>query len=210
MPVSPAPFHLVGGHPALDLVNTYDDRFLKNPVDLLPTYADVLRFCLGSKVIGPGEADYLGRKVKAQKAEMALHDGGVLREALSELLYDIVDGNLRVARGEERGAHPRALSVGLLGQKANEAYEARRLEAAADGKRLEWVFGKTEAHLPVWRLALAGVELLISEDLDRVRSCENADCRWLFLDNSKNHSRRWCEMKVCGNRMKSRRFKARR
>jgi predicted RNA-binding Zn ribbon-like protein len=41
-----------------------------------------------------------------------------------------------------------------------------------------------------------------------LRVCEKPDCRWLFLDTSKNHSRRWCDMKICGNRMKARRFKA--
>jgi predicted RNA-binding Zn ribbon-like protein len=44
----------------------------------------------------------------------------------------------------------------------------------------------------------------------RVRTCGVDTCRWLFLDTSKNHTRRWCNMKVCGNRVKARRFQARR
>jgi predicted RNA-binding Zn ribbon-like protein len=50
---------------------------------------------------------------------------------------------------------------------------------------------------------------MTSEELARVSSCGADTCRWLFLDTSRNHSRRWCDMKVCGNRMKARRFQAR-
>jgi predicted RNA-binding Zn ribbon-like protein len=42
-----------------------------------------------------------------------------------------------------------------------------------------------------------------------VKDCGDPSCRWLFLDTSKNHTRRWCDMKTCGNRMKARRFQAR-
>jgi predicted RNA-binding Zn ribbon-like protein len=48
-------------------------------------------------------------------------------------------------------------------------------------------------------------DLLISGELDNVRVCSAPDCQWLFLDTSKNHSRRWCDMKGCGNRAKVRR-----
>jgi predicted RNA-binding Zn ribbon-like protein len=62
----------------------------------------------------------------------------------------------------------------------------------------------------VWLLALSAGELLMSQALQRVRACDADSCRWLFLDTSRNHTRRWCDMKVCGNRMKARRFQARR
>jgi predicted RNA-binding Zn ribbon-like protein len=59
-------------------------------------------------------------------------------------------------------------------------------------------------------LAQAASELMASTALDRLRACGSETCRWLFLDTSKNHTRRWCDMKICGNRMKARRFSARR
>ena len=77
--------------------------------------------------------------------------------------------------------------------------------------RLEWVWAaQQDAELPLWTLAMSAGDLMTSEAVDRVRACDNAECRWLFLDTSKNHTRRWCDMKVCGNRMKARRFKAQR
>jgi predicted RNA-binding Zn ribbon-like protein len=57
-------------------------------------------------------------------------------------------------------------------------------------------------------LALRVEALMTSERLQALRECGNRECRWLFLDTSKNHTRRWCDMKVCGNRIKARRFKA--
>jgi len=53
-------------------------------------------------------------------------------------------------------------------------------------------------------------QLMMSDAMDRIRACGVETCRWLFLDTSKNHTRRWCNMRVCGNRMKARRFHARR
>jgi predicted RNA-binding Zn ribbon-like protein len=60
----------------------------------------------------------------------------------------------------------------------------------------------------LWALALRVEALMTGERLQALRECGNPECRWLFLDTSKNHTRRWCDMKICGNRMKARRFKA--
>jgi predicted RNA-binding Zn ribbon-like protein len=60
----------------------------------------------------------------------------------------------------------------------------------------------------LWPVVQATVELLTSPDAERVRICEAVlakECDWLFLDLSRNHSRRWCSMKDCGNRAKARR-----
>lgn len=77
---------------------------------------------------------------------------------------------------------------------------------------LTWQWGRHEndPELPVWILALQVADILLSPDMARVHTCAVDTCRWLFLDTSKNHKRRWCNMKVCGNRMKARRFQARR
>jgi predicted RNA-binding Zn ribbon-like protein len=62
---------------------------------------------------------------------------------------------------------------------------------------------------PLWLLAQATEDFLLSEQSSQLRCCASETCRWLFLDASKNQTRRWCDMKVCGNRMKARRFYAR-
>ncbi|KHL18963.1 putative RNA-binding Zn ribbon-like protein [Mumia flava] len=56
----------------------------------------------------------------------------------------------------------------------------------------------------------ADVATLTAEDrLARVKICPADDCRWAFYDRSKNHSRQWCSMEVCGNRAKARKHRAR-
>ena len=62
---------------------------------------------------------------------------------------------------------------------------------------------------PLRQVVHAAVVLITSSDIDNVRECSEKTCRWLFLDRSRNHSRRWCDMQLCGNRSKAKRFYAR-
>ena len=56
-----------------------------------------------------------------------------------------------------------------------------------------------------WWVARSAAELMTSPDLPFVRECASYDCGWLFMDTTKNRSRRWCDMSTCGNRAKGRR-----
>jgi predicted RNA-binding Zn ribbon-like protein len=193
-------FQLVAGHPALDLVNTLDWRFRKKgPAELLATYDDLLRFTEQSKVLTFKQTRRLRRSANASTGARALQCCQQLREALAEIFYARLDG--------------RSPSASLL--KTLERYsKASRLQQHLRWKdsHLEWEWSATEsdAKLPLWAVSMSALDLMTSEVVDRVRACGNPECRWLFLDTSKNHTRRWCEMKLCGNRMKARRFKAQR
>jgi predicted RNA-binding Zn ribbon-like protein len=57
-------------------------------------------------------------------------------------------------------------------------------------------------------VARSAAELLISPERACVRECASETCTWLFVDTTKNHSRRWCDMNSCGNRYKVRKFRA--
>ena len=61
----------------------------------------------------------------------------------------------------------------------------------------------------LWPVARSAADLLTSDDLGRVRECAGERCNWLFIDRSKNHSRRWCDMQDCGNVAKVRRYRSR-
>jgi predicted RNA-binding Zn ribbon-like protein len=80
-----------------------------------------------------------------------------------------------------------------------------------DGAALVWDWRSDPGELerPLWPIAKAALELLTDEQLDRLRQCANPECGWLFLDTSRNRSRRWCDMGSCGNRAKVRRFRER-
>ena len=82
----------------------------------------------------------------------------------------------------------------------------RRLAPTEDGYRWEWEsYSKNRLDSILWPIAQSATELLTSSQLRTVRMCEAPTCAWLFLDQSRNRSRRWCDMKVCGNRQKARR-----
>ncbi|MCL5734628.1 MAG: CGNR zinc finger domain-containing protein [Actinobacteria bacterium] len=61
----------------------------------------------------------------------------------------------------------------------------------------------------LWPVARATAELLSSRQKSQLRECAGDSCEWLFLDLSKNASRRWCDMSACGNRAKAKRYRAR-
>jgi predicted RNA-binding Zn ribbon-like protein len=85
----------------------------------------------------------------------------------------------------------------------------RRLRLGESQLVWSWSGLEQEAEIPLWKLAEAASDLLLSSGAERVRECGDPTCRWLFFDISKNHTRRWCDMKTCGNRMKARRHQAR-
>jgi predicted RNA-binding Zn ribbon-like protein len=208
-----AGFALNGGHPALDLVNTLDNRFREEgPVELLGNYADLLRFARHAKLLGVGHAALLAGAAKNGPANrggatQAVESARELREATATALYAAVDGRA-----------PPAAAICTLERYFLGASRRRQLRWHQSAKRsrtpsgASWVWrrSETELALPVWMLAQAASELMSSPLLGRLRACGSETCRWLFLDTSKNHTRRWCDMKTCGNRMKARRFHARR
>lgn len=192
-------YQLVGGHPALDLVNTLDWRFREGDTEeLLTTYSDVLSFAEQSELLTAAEARRLERATGTESGrKTALLAVRALREALAEVLYARLDGR-----------KPADMSVRTLDRLFKSAQGSRTLRWSGDGMRWEWPAANADLDLALLKLAQSAEELVTGEQIESVRDCAKPDCRWLFLDTSKNHTRRWCDMKLCGNRMKARRFKA--
>jgi predicted RNA-binding Zn ribbon-like protein len=191
------PFQLVAGHPVLDLVNTLDWRFRETgPEELLNTYEDLLQFSEQSMLLTTRQAQRL-RMVSAPVAAKIAQSTRDLREATSQILYAIMDART-----------PPIDAIKKLNQQIQNAQANRSLQWSQSRLELNWSTTEPDAQLPLWLLAQSAADLLTGETMQRLRSCDNPECRWLFLDTSKNHTRRWCDMKICGNRMKARRFKA--
>jgi predicted RNA-binding Zn ribbon-like protein len=185
-------FQLIAGHPALDLVNTLDWRFRQQgPEDSLKSYDDLLRFAQESRMLKPAQT----RRFRQAAGARVLKRCRELREAIAEILYARLDGRC-----------PAAASLRTLERSIQAARFQQQLRWKQE--RLEWHWRENGAELPLWALSLSTSDLMTSEGVQRVRACDNPECRWLFLDTSKNHTRRWCDMKICGNRMKARRFRA--
>jgi predicted RNA-binding Zn ribbon-like protein len=84
------------------------------------------------------------------------------------------------------------------------------LAPLGDGFVWDWYEVDGVLELPIWIVARSAADLLVSSELERVRECAGEKCDWLFLDASRNQSRRWCDMAACGNRAKAQRNYARR
>jgi predicted RNA-binding Zn ribbon-like protein len=200
-------FQLIAGHPVPDFVNTLDFRFRDaGPIELLASYADLLGFVRQSGLASERQSTALQATSHAPAAAKALRSARELREALATWFYGADDGNpvrLEAVKTLERcfleADRHRELALKPAPRESNNTL------------RVAWTWGRFEnhPHLPVWLIARAAAGLLTSEDIGRIHQCKSTTCRWLFLDMSRNHSRCWCDMKLCGNRMKARRFQRR-
>lgn len=195
-PVKPKPFKLDAGNVVLDFVNTLDDRFSSDgPKELLTSYHDVLRFAQQTKMLSAKQAQQLLCAAKTEEAwQSVIH----LRETLAQIFYGIVTHQSPALRDLLR-----------LSEHCKEAGQHRRLCSINSSFAWQWTDLHRDPQAPIWIIAQDASDLLTSELITFVRSCSAESCRWLFLDTSKNHTRRWCDMKTCGNRMKARRFHAR-
>jgi predicted RNA-binding Zn ribbon-like protein len=192
-------FQLVAGHVALDFVNTLDYRYDPDRlIDLLPSYERFLTFCRQSEVISTPQTRKLLDGLRELDSQRIHREVIELREALYFLILSAVHG-----RSPDE-SHLRTLNRFLS-------------EAPAVGK-VTWHkrgFVRSFRDIterpdgPLRQLVDAGVSLITSTDILKVRECGEKTCRWFFLDKSKNHSRRWCDMQLCGNRSKAKRFYAR-
>ncbi len=203
--MEPAPsvrFELVGGHAVLDFVNTVGGQRGVKPREMLQRLEDLLAWARQSGVLSPAEAKALAREAKARpaKAQEAVLRATAFRESLYRLFLALLEA--RPAPAED---------VACLGAEVQRALASRQLQCTAQG----CVWRAPEAVLVdsvVPRLALAADQLLTGERWKRVRLCEASladGCGWLFLDQTRNHSRRWCDMASCGNKHKARRHYAR-
>jgi predicted RNA-binding Zn ribbon-like protein len=187
----------MGGAVCLDFVNTVDDRFSAEPKELLEQYVDLARFAEDTGILGDAQVDRLMTRSmqRPEEARRALASAVQLREAISEIFYALA-----------RKKPVPAASLVILNQHVQEA--AQHLGLAAGRQHFEWKFESDSYDLfaPLWPIARDAAELLASERLEYVRACASKTCEWLFLDESKNHRRRWCDMTKCGNRAKVRRF----
>lgn len=180
----------IGGHPALDFLNTAGGRTRARDVERLARFGDAVAFATAAGVVSSEEAAALGtlaatQPVTADAALAALRDQ---REALHRYL-----------RAGTEDAAPASDDRGRVETDLKAAYASARLTAEGWATDIE----ACGLDLLARRLALAAASLLTGPDRLHVHMCQA--CSWLFLDPSPTHRRRWCSMATCGNRAKARR-----
>lgn len=187
---------LVGGHVALDLANTVSGRLEDPPRDRLQDFGDVVTWGrrVGLLELDEARAWREWAEAETDRAVRALEGVRRVREVI-----------FRVCSAVAGGQAPAGADLEVLSDEWGREAVARRLD---------WSEGQ-----PVWRrpraasdvrsitgpIVASAVDLLFGPDRARIKRCGGSDCGWLFVDGSRNRSRRWCDMADCGNRAKARR-----
>ncbi len=190
-------FDLVGGQLCLDFVNTLNgSRDTGRTNEKLTTYADLVSWSRQAGVI----TERVARRLLKEAAQRQAEASAVLEEAirLREAIY-------RIFKATISGGSPGKGDLATLNAALARALSRSVVIKTADGFEWDWSDDDRALDRMLWPVARSAATLLTSDELNRTRVCGGDECTWLFLDTSKNRSRRWCDMKECGNRAKSRR-----
>jgi predicted RNA-binding Zn ribbon-like protein len=199
--VTVSELRIEGGDLALDFVNTVGGMRDEPPdpeYESLSRYADLVEWCLRVELVTPQQARRLLRESQEHPrlAQRTFDEAIELRQLVYDVFRPLADGRT-----------PTRASLARLEDAERDALANGMLEPAGQGTRWSWP-DDTELAAPLWRITHAAVELLGHGPLERLKVCAN--CRWLFLDQSRNRSRRWCSMEDCGTAVKMERFVERR
>ena len=195
----PGELALVGGALALDFCNTVAWRTSAHPIDRLGGYSGWLEWCAHAGSVPPELADALEVAARRQPAEAAAAFARV--DALRARAAAVFDSLAA-------GSTPDSGDVDACRLAYLEALAASRLRVEPGATRLEWP-STVEFDRPLWPLLHSVWSLLLTPDLPQIHVCEGDGCGWLFIDRTRNASRRWCSSDDCGRRERVRRHRSR-
>jgi predicted RNA-binding Zn ribbon-like protein len=160
----------------------------------LPKYEDLLGWSRRKGLLQKEESARLSSltKSKAGLEERTVKDAIELREAIYRIFSAVAHGK----QADEA-------DIDVLNKHLVRSLQRAKVKASGNG--YSWGWQSVEApDMMLWPIARSAADLLTSDELTRVRECANEDegCGSLFLDCSKSHTRKWCSMESCGNRMK--------
>ena len=193
-------FEFVGGSVALDFANTLGGMHTAPTHEHLIEYTDLVAFGRSAGTISPSQ----GRRLIDEAERQPVRAAAVLRRAilLREAIWRVFDAFAKSGRAD-------AADFATIQEEELAALKHARFVQSGSEVAYPWS-EELSLDRPLWDIARAAGELLRSNgDLVRVRECGSATCEWLFIDKSRNHTRRWCDMNDCGNAAKVRRYRAR-
>jgi predicted RNA-binding Zn ribbon-like protein len=201
----PRELPIVGGHLALDFANTVDDPDGTARYDHAGTFPELVAWSVRIGILQPDQAATLlaSGTEHPRASSAALQKAHALRSLLIEMFSTVAiinSGELAAGAVLDARWHD-------LRSYVTDAMAHSELVPDDHKYELDWpVIMRLDSML--WPIAVAAVQLLTSPQLARVKKC--AGCPWVFLDQSKNLSRRWCAMEDCGTHEKIVRYVARR
>jgi len=192
-------FQFISGSVCLDLCNTVGGKRGARTRENLNSFVDFAAWCEQAELVEKSEAEVLVRVAARRPAEAAsvLTRARSLREAIYRIFSAVANNKT-----------PETADLAQLNSELAGALGRLRVASKRDG--FDWRWAKKGGALDeaLGPIARSAAELLTSSQrLNQVRQCRGDNCGWLFVDGSKNHSRRWCDMRDCGNRAKVRRHR---
>ena len=191
---------LVGTALCLDFANTTEGRTSDGFREYLASYADLVAWSRHANILTEHTAQHLLHEAARRPAEaaMVLDRAIALREAIYRVFFAVAQ------------EHPPALAdLDILNAALADALSHLRVVPLANGFGWTWADDADALDQMLWPVARSAADLLTEGELRRVRECAGDTCGWLFVDTSKNRSRRWCDMQDCGNVAKVRRYRKR-
>ena len=185
------------GDLSLNFANTQDWHASDKPVENLKSFDDLVTWSEQACLVTPELAQHLHQQAIEQPDDTAnAYDFAIqVREAL-----------YRIFSRRYAGEPILEADLALLNSVVSQALAHLQLTPAGGEIQWEWAADVYGANRILWPVARAAAELLTSDKASDVRICEDdRGCGYLFIDQTKNHSRRWCSMDSCGNRAKARR-----
>jgi predicted RNA-binding Zn ribbon-like protein len=195
---TPPPAESVDADRVLAFVNTLSGRPTDAAVERLVSYDALVEWAREQHLISAAAAERLVVQARRHphQASTVLARAKEFREAVNGLAESIA-----------RERQPGAAVLNTVSDYLAAAYANGRL-VPHEGA-LQWVASAEDAlERILWEIGRATGRLVLSPRLANIRACAASDCGWWFVDDTKNRSRRWCDMKLCGNREKLRRFRA--
>jgi predicted RNA-binding Zn ribbon-like protein len=185
---------LLAGGLALDFANTASGRGGNRHLEHLRCGRDVVAWAQHAGLFEEEVAARLTRRIDAGDSGFAsfLDDALSLREAVH-----------RIAAAIAARQAPDQKDLSFLSSSCARTLAKATLEMGEEGARWRWPNAEPIAETVLGPIALSAIGLLRESDPKRIKQCPGEHCGWVFFDMTKNGSRRWCEMKVCGNRAKA-------
>ncbi len=186
---------LRGGRLCLDFANTVSWHATNHSKEWLLSYADILAWGQHASILTDHQKERLLQEARSRpaSAEATVVWAITLREAIYQIFSLSPQGRL-----------PQAENLATLQKAYAEAMVHASLVPRADSFTFNWQSNEDALDVPLWSVAHSAMELLTSKDLQRVKECPGDGCGWLFVDMSRNQSRRWCNGQDCGNRIRVR------
>jgi predicted RNA-binding Zn ribbon-like protein len=193
----PEPFEFIAGALCLDFVNTVGSHGFEQAREKLRTYSDLVRWSKEASLIDDGEALELLAFSDANPSGASK----VLEEArgFREMLF-------RIFGALQRKQSPDQSDLAALNQTLRKFPIRLEVRSQGDDFCCSREIAQITDEWPLAPVAWSAADLLVSDQVRQVRQCADATCGWLFVDTSKNHSRRWCSMGDCGSQAKARRY----